>query len=163
MRKCHKQQSQLLSLFISGLVIMGVSGCSTATPDEDWYAIANGVDAEIGGVEVRSLLLVSEDANQPGRFLGTLFNTSTSPVDVVFSDADDSVTVRVEPQGEHGFDTRPLLFSSVSDIPGSRVQVTVSVGPEKANLATPVFDGTLQAYRPFLPSVSQSAPPSDQK
>lgn len=163
MRKNHKQHSQLLGVFLCGLAITGLSGCSAATPDEDWYAIANGVDAKIGGVEVRSLLLVSEDANKPGRFLGTLFNTSSSPVDVVFSDADDSVTVRVEPQGEHGFDTRPLLFSSVSEIPGSRVPVTVAVGPEKERLSTPVMDGTLQAYRPFLPSVSQSAPPGDQK
>lgn len=162
MRKCHKH-SQLLGSSVAGLVLLGLSGCSTASPDEDWYAIANGVDAELGGVEVRSLLLVSEGANKPGRFLGTLFNTSTSPVDVVFSDADDSVTVRVEPQGEHGFDTRPLLFSSVSDIPGSRVPVTVTVGSEKENLPTPVFDGTLQAYRPFLPAASPSASPSDQK
>lgn len=163
MRKCQKQHSQLFGSLVAGLTFMGLSGCSTATPDEDWYAIANGVDADIGGVEVRSLLLVSEDANKPGRFLGTLFNTSTSPVDVVFSDSNDSVTVRVESQKELGFDTRPLLFSSVSEIPGSRVPVTVTVGSEKKELSTPVLDGTLQAYRPFLPSVSPSASPSDQK
>lgn len=161
MRKCHRQHGQLLGSLVAGLTLMSISGCSTATPDEDWYAIANGVDADIGGVEVRSLLLVSEDANKPGRFLGTLFNTSTSPVDVVFSDANDIVTVRVESQGQLGFDTRPLLFSSVSDIPGSRVPVKVTVGSEQQELSTPVLDGTLQAYRPFLPTVSPSASSGD--
>lgn len=157
MRKCHSKHSKLLGSFAAGLLLIGLSGCSTATPDEDWYAIASGVDADVGGVEVRSLLLVSEDANKPGRFLGTLFNTSTSPVDVVFSDADDSVTVRVASQEQLGFDTSPLLFSSVSEIPGSRVPVTVTVGSEHKELSTPVLDGTLQAYRPFLPTVSPSA------
>lgn len=161
MRKCRRQHSQLLGSLVAGLTLIGISGCSTATPDEDWYAIANGVDADIGGIEVRSLLLVSEDANKPGRFLGTLFNTSTSPLDVVFSDANDNVTVRVESQGQLGFDTRPLLFSSVSEIPGSRVPVTVTVGSEQKELSTPVLDGTLQAYRPFLPTVSPSASSGD--
>jgi hypothetical protein len=161
MRKFYRQHSHLLGSCVAGLIIISLAGCSTATPDEDWYAIANGVDADIGGVEVRSLLLVSEDANEPGRFLGTLFNTSTSPVDVVFSDANDSVTVRVESQGQLGFDTRPLLFSSVSEIPGSRVPVVVTVGSEQKELSTPVFDGTLQAYRPFLPTVSPSTSSGD--
>lgn len=146
-----------------GVVLVGLPGCSAATPDEDWHAIANGVDGDVGAVEIRSLLIVSQDENQPGRFLGTLFNTSTEPVDVVLSDSDDSVTVRVEPQGELGFDTNPLLLSSVSDIPGSRVPISVTVGSEKKEFSTPVLDGTLQAYRPFLPSTGPSAPPSTQK
>lgn len=58
MRKCHRQHSQLLGSLVDGLTLIGISGCSTATPDEDWYAIANGVDADIGGVEVRSPLRV---------------------------------------------------------------------------------------------------------
>jgi hypothetical protein len=163
MRGLHWRSSRLVGACLMGLVLAGLSGCSTADPDEDWHAIANGVDGDIGGVEVRSLLIVSEDENQPGRFLGTLFNTLSEPVDVVFSDPDDSVTVRVEPQGELGFDTNPLMLSSVSDIPGSRVPVSVTVGSEKEELSTPVLDGTLQAYRPFVPSAGPSALPSDQK
>jgi hypothetical protein len=163
MRGLHWRNSQLLGAGLMGVVLVGVPGCSTANPDEDWHAIANGVDGDVGGVEVRSLLIVSEDANQPGRFLGTLFNTSTEPVDVVLSDQDDSVTVRVRPQGELGFDTNPLVLSSVGDIPGSRVPISVTVGSEKEEFSTPVLDGTLQAYRPFLPSAGPSASPSGQK
>ncbi|MFF1255020.1 hypothetical protein ACFVYC_21335 [Pseudarthrobacter sp. NPDC058329] len=162
MRGLHWCNSGLLGACLMGVVLVALSGCSTATPDEDWHAIANGVDGDVGGVEVRSLLIVSEDANQPGRFLGTLFNSSTEPVDVVLSDQDDSVTVRVEAQGEVGFDTNPLVLSSVSDIPGSRVSISVTAGGEKEEFSTPVLDGTLQAYRPFLPSAAASASPSAQ-
>ncbi len=157
MRGLHWRSSQLLGAGLMGIILAGLSGCSTATPDEDWHAIANGVDGDVGAVDVRSLLIVSQDANQPGRFLGTLFNTSTEPVDVVLSDSDDSVAVRLGPQEELGFDTNPLLLSSVSDIPGSRVPISVTVGSEKEEFSTPVLDGTLQAYRPFLPSASPSA------
>lgn len=163
MRRLHWCNSHLLGAGLTGVVMVGLSGCSTANPDESWHAIANGVDGDVGGVEVRSLLIVSEDANQPGRLLGTLFNTSTESMDVVFSDQDDSVTVRVEPQGEVGFDTNPLLLSSVSDIPGSRVPISVTVGAEKEEFSTPVLDGTLQAYRPFLPSAGPSASQTAQK
>ncbi|CAN7507915.1 hypothetical protein LJR013_003590 [Pseudarthrobacter oxydans] len=157
MRGLHWPSSQLLGAGFMGVILVGLLGCSTATPDEDWHAIANGVDGDVGTVDVRSLLIVSRDASHPGRFLGTLFNTSTEPVDVVLSDSDESVTVRVGPQGELGFDTNPLLLSSVSDIPGSRVAISVAVGSEKEEFSTPVLDGTLQAYRPFLPPAGPSA------
>ncbi|WP_457963397.1 hypothetical protein M1E17_18435 [Arthrobacter sp. D1-29] len=101
MRTPYRQHSQILGPVLAGvLLFVGVSGCSTATPEEDWQAMANGVDADIGGVEVRSLLLVAENANESGRFLGMLLNTSEQPVELVFSDEDDRAAVRVEPQGE---------------------------------------------------------------
>ncbi|PNI07304.1 hypothetical protein CXX84_17145 [Arthrobacter sp. AFG7.2] len=120
------------------------------------YAIANGVDAEVGGIEVRSLLIVSAAESEPGRLLGTLFNRSQEAVEVSLSDADDKVAVVVEGNTNHGFDTNPAILDSVGDIPGSRVTVTISAGAETEELQVPVLDGTLEAYRPYLPSVPPS-------
>lgn len=137
------------------MVILCLPGCSGA-PEEDWYAIANGADTEVGNIEVRSLLLVANEKNEPGRLLGTLFNTSDEPVEVTLSDEDDSVTIRVESQSDLGLDTNPHYFSSVSEIPGSRVPVTITVGTDSTKLDTPVLGGNLPAYRPYLPTGTPS-------
>ncbi|TLM84707.1 hypothetical protein [Pseudarthrobacter sp. NamE5] len=130
--------------------VLFLAACSGA-PEEDTYAIANGVNADIGDVEVRSLLIVSAAESEPGRLLGTLFNKSPEAVEVSIADADDKLAVTVEGGASHGFDTNPAVLNSVEDIPGSRVTVDISVGPEKEELQVPVLDGTLDAYRPYLP------------
>lgn len=155
MRTRPSQQKPFLTGLLTAMIALGLSGCA-GPAEEDWYAIANGTDADVGGVEVRSLLIVSSGENRPGRLLGMLFNTTERPVDVTLSDEDDSVTVRLEAQADYGFDTNPAVFSSIPEIPGSRVPVTVSVESANEELSTPVFDGTLQAYRPYLPTATPS-------
>lgn len=156
MRTGPRSQRHVLTAFLAALALLSLPGC-TAAPEEDWYAIANGADTDLGDIEVRSLLLVAFEKNETGRLLGTLFNSSDGPVEVTFSDEDDSVTIRVEGQSDFGLDTNPHFFSSVSEIPGSRVPVTISVGSESTKLDTPVLGGNLPAYRPYLATSTPSA------
>jgi hypothetical protein len=135
--------------------VLFLAACSGA-PEEDTYAIANGVNAEVGGIEIRSLLIVSAAESKPGRLLGTLFNRSQELVEVSIADADDELTVSVEGETNHEFDTNPAILDSIEDIPGSRVTVTISAGPDQEELQVPVLDGTLEAYRPYLPSTPAS-------
>ena len=150
-----RQQNPFRHALLAATIALGLAGCA-GPPEEDWNAIANGTDADVGAVEVRSLLIVSSAENRPGRLLGTLFNTTEKPVEVTLSDDDDSVTVQLEAQADYGFDTNPAVFSSIADIPGSRVPVTVTVESSSEKLSTPVLDGTLQAYRPYLPTATPS-------
>lgn len=135
--------------------VLFIAGCSGAA-EEDTYAIANGVNAEVGGIEIRSLLIVSAAESKPGRLLGTLFNRSPELVEVSIADTDDALTVSVEGETNHEFDTNPAILDSVEDIPGSRVTISISVGSDKEELQVPVLDGTLEAYRPYLPSTPPS-------
>ena len=150
-----RSRRHFVKAFFAGMIVLGLPGCSEA-PEEDWYAIANGADTEVGKVEVRSLILVASAENGPGRLLGTLYNTSDEPLNITISDEDDKVTIRVEGQSNLGLDTNPHFFSSVSEIPGSRVPVTITVGTDSTELDTPVLDGTLQAYRPYVPTSTTS-------
>ncbi|WP_156642310.1 hypothetical protein [Arthrobacter sp. B6] len=150
--QCHRH---FVKALFAGVIVLCLPGCSEA-PEEDWYAIANGADTEVGKVEVRSLILVASAENEAGRLLGTLYNTSDEPLNVTLSDEDDNVTIRVEGQSNLGLDTHAHFFSSVSEIPGSRVPVTITVGPDSTQLDTPVLDGTLQAYRPYVPTSTPS-------
>lgn len=146
---------KLLQALLTAMIIACLPGCS-GPPEEDRYAIANGANTDVGDVQIRSLLIVSAAEGERGRLLGSLFNTSKEPVEVTIADEDDSVRVTVDGQSDVGLDTNPVFFSSVSEIPGSRVQVTISAGSHSRNLDVPVMDGTLPAYRSYVPS----GPPS---
>ena len=141
------RSARALTAACAALVLAACSGA----PEEDTYAIANGVNAEVGGIEVRSLLVVSAAESEPGRVLGTLFNRSQEPVEVTIADPDDKVSVAVKGDSSHEFDTNPAILESVEDIPGSRVTLTISAGPDSQERQVPVLDGTLEAYRPYLP------------
>ncbi|WP_183044501.1 hypothetical protein [Pseudarthrobacter phenanthrenivorans] len=72
-------------------------------------------------------------------------------MEVTIADPDDKVSVAVNGDSSHEFDTNPAILESVEDIPGSRVTLTISAGPDSQELQVPVLDGTLEAYRPYLP------------
>lgn len=137
---------------VSALFLSGCGGNGEDIPPEEKEAIAVGVNAEIGEVEVLSVLLVSSGESEPGRLLGTVSNKAGSPVDVTFSDPDDVLTVTVDGGAEYGFDQNPAVFDTVSGIPGALVPVTVTAGADRQELQVPVVDGTLERYRPYLPS-----------
>lgn len=143
-----------LRIVVAAVLVAMLAGCYNSSPNQTTYAVANGVNATVGGVEVRSLLIVSTGKAKPGRLLGTLFNQSQAPVEVTFSDGDDQVKVTVPKGAEHRFDETPAIFPNVSDIPGSRVAVTVTAGTESTKLSVPVLDGTLEPYRPYVPTTT---------
>lgn len=70
-----RPRRHVVKALLAVVTALCLHGCSEA-PEEDWYATANGADTEVGKVEVRSLLIVASEVNEPGRLLGTLFNTS---------------------------------------------------------------------------------------
>lgn len=133
--------------------LTALTSCSSPA-EENWNAIATGVDGEVGGVEVRSLLLVASEEGQPARFLGTLVNPGNESVDVVLADGDDSVTVSVPAEGQTPFDTTETVLPSADGRPGSRVPITIEVMGEDEELSVPVLDGTLEQYEPYLPDAA---------
>lgn len=140
---------------LAAAVLLFALGCSNQ-PEEDTYAVATGVNADVGTIQVRSLLIVSAAESVPGRLLGSLFNFSQEPVEVTITDQDDDVAITVEGGATHQLDSNPAILTSVSDIPGSRVPLTVKAGTDTAELQVPVLDGTLDQYPPYLPTASPS-------
>lgn len=147
---------------VAGAAVL-LAGCGPEAqdiPPEEKEAIAVGVNADIGEVEMLSLMLVSSGESEPGRLLGTVSNKAGSTLEVTFSDADDRLTVTVKGGEEYGFDTHPAVFNTVSGIPGDLVPVTVESGADSKELDIPVVDGTLDQYRPYLPTEEPVSPAS---
>jgi hypothetical protein len=150
MRKPGTALRHLLAVLAALAMAFTLSSCAE-TDVEETDPVANGVNADIGPMQVRSLLIVAAAEGQPGRLLGTLSNTADEPTEVTITDANSEVTVTVDGGTDYGFDTNPHQLPTVAEPPGSRVPVTVTVGSESTELLVPVFDGTLEPYRQYLP------------
>lgn len=136
------------------LSALALTGCSFMSgvqygPDER-PAIANGVDAEVGTVEFRSFIVISTEEGAPGRFLGSLFNHANEPVTVTIADENEEVTVTVPADGAHHFSDVPAGLDTVSEIPGARVQLKVTVGSDTEDILPIVLDGSLEQYAQYV-------------
>jgi|GEM_PF-2145449 len=139
------------------LTAAGLAGCDLLTgdeplPPEELEGIAIGANAELAGVDVRSIVLIATDEGEPGRMLGTLVNGAEEAVEVTFSDEDDSVSVTVPAGDLLKFEEQETVLDSVDQRPGSYVPITVSAGGEEVEIPVPVFDGDLEFYSTFVPT-----------
>ena len=131
-----------------------LTGCYDPT-ERDSSAVALGGDLNFAGLEMRTVLIITSAQNEPGRILGTIFNTTGSDLKMVLSDADDRVPVVIPAHGKVTFDDSPLIFKTTPEQPGARTDLTVSVKDQQAEINVPIQDGTFQQYRPYIPSPSK--------
>ncbi|MDQ0735013.1 hypothetical protein [Arthrobacter agilis] len=128
-----------------------LTGCASGGEDH-WNSTAVGDDKSIGAVELRSVLLVTDAEGEPARLLGTIENTGGQPVDVTISDADEETVLTVEAEGSVPLDTVETLLRTAGDAPGARTTLTAETTEGDVDLLVPVVDGTLDPYRPYLPT-----------
>ncbi|BBE24602.1 hypothetical protein MN0502_34850 (plasmid) [Arthrobacter sp. MN05-02] len=102
-------------------------------------------------LDLRSVLLVTDEEDSPARLLGTFENNGDQPVEVRISDEDEDVTVMVPAQGSVGLDTVETLLRTAGDAPGARTTLTATTDAGDVDLLVPVVDGTLDPYKPYLP------------
>ncbi|WP_105030445.1 hypothetical protein [Arthrobacter ruber] len=134
------------------LLLLGlgmITGC--ATSEEDWNSTAVGDDKSVGDVDLRSVLLVTHEENEPARLLGTLENNGDEAVDVSISDADETTTLTIPAEGSIPLDTVATLLRTAGDAPGARTTLTATTEAGQVELLVPVVDGTLDPYKPYLP------------
>lgn len=132
----------------AGVILM--TGCATGGED-NWNSTAVGDDKSVGELDLRSVLLVTDEEGAPARILGTFENNGDQNIDVEISDDDEDVTVTVPAQGSVGLDTLETLLQSAGDAPGARTSLTATTDAGDVELLVPVVDGTLDPYKFYLP------------
>ena len=149
---------------VIALAVLGVSSCSAvneqATVRE--YSPSDGIVENVGEVELRNLLVVSNGDGEAGRVLGTVVNAS--PDNVEFSLAMGGTTLEwtIESGDKVIFEDAPADQTTVPNVdvlPGTGLRADASDGAETVELNVPVVDGTLEDYREYLPT--PSATPMD--
>ncbi|WAP51644.1 hypothetical protein OL239_18130 [Arthrobacter sp. ATA002] len=144
---------------VIALAVLGVSSCSAvneqATVRE--YSPSDGIVENVGEVELRNLLVVSNGDGEAGRLLGTVVNAS--PENVEFSLAMGGTTLEwsIESGDKVIFEdaqTDTVTVPNVDTLPGTGLRADASNGAETVELNVPVVDGTLEDYREYLPTPS---------
>ncbi len=130
--------------------LLVLTGCATDGED-NWNSTAVGDDKSVGEVDLRSVLLVTEDEGERARILGTFENNGDEAVEVTISDDDETTVLTVPAEGSVPLDTVETVLRTAGDAPGARTSLTASTDAGDVDLLVPVVDGTLDPYQPYLP------------
>ncbi|KHL05134.1 hypothetical protein LK10_02370 [Sinomonas humi] len=129
------------------------------------------MQSTVGPLEVNDLAIVSAggagtgstpSADAPGRFTGSFYNTSSSPVTATLStQSSNSVDVTVPPNAQVllGDDRSVSDLTSSGAVPGAMTTVKIQSGSSSQDVLVPVLDGTLAQYRQYVPTPSATASP----
>ncbi|SDK61104.1 hypothetical protein [Arthrobacter sp. ok362] len=149
-----------------GVVLLTGTGCSYDNPAETAKITpaTNGINTVVGPMKLADMLVLSHGADQPGRIIGTIFNTSSTDAIVTISGASGSkVSIPVKANGHTSLAQPPaMMLEPTAGSPGSMVTVRVnedSAGTS-ADVQLPVLDSTLSEYQSYMPPAPASGAPS---
>lgn len=148
-----------LAVSAAALTALGATGCSAVNEQATTiqYSPSDGIVENVGPLELRNILIITSDEGEPGTILGTVFNTADSPVQLTIDGENESSQVTIEGDGKYVFEDEVAddgTLQGISEIPGSLVDIGFTVDGETVEtteLRVPVLDGTLEAYREFVP------------
>lgn len=164
------QRARRLSLIAAiGIGAMAFTGCSAINPQSTTliYSASDGVRFDLGRMELRNVLIISEGAGQPGRVTGAFYNQSSSDITLTFSGAEGSqteITVKPGIPVILNSDNDAALLSTVEQPPGAVETLELRISgaeSETASLQVPILDGTLEEYKDLVPTTAPSTGATD--
>lgn len=151
-----KQMQRTVAAGLVAAALLGATGCSLVSEQATTkpYVAGDGINADIGPLDLRNILLIAPAEGKPGTLLGTVFNTSDSDVQLTIKGDSETVTITVAGDDKFVFedkDTENGTLQGISEIPGSLVDLPMTVNSETVEVKIPVLDGTFERYREFVP------------
>lgn len=140
-----------------GAVLLTGTGCAFDNPPETTQItpVTNGISAQVGPMKLEDMLILSYGADQPGRVLGAVFNSSSKDAAVTISGASGSqARIRVKANGQTLLKTPPAVtLDPAGGPPGSMVSVRLSEDAtgSSADVQLPVLDSSMPEYQPYMP------------
>lgn len=142
-----------------GIGLLSVTGCGYINPQQTsaQYSASDGTRTDLGPLQLRNFLIVSDGENKPGRVIGAVYNSSSSDVKLTISGAGGSQTQVPVKKNSYTLlnDSTPeAILSNTGAKPGSVLEVTIFEDgtSEKANFRVPVMDSTIVDYKKYLPT-----------
>ncbi|MFE6965947.1 hypothetical protein ACFVAJ_12575 [Agromyces sp. NPDC057679] len=144
-------------------VALGASGCSMLTyqATTEHYDASDGVSANVGDLDLRNILVVSDDGVD-GTLVLTIVNNGEDDVDLdVQVDGGDTVTIPVDAGATVAFgadavegldEVEPIVLEGIDTDPGSLLPIYFQYGSaEGIEKQVPVLDGRLPEYESLVP------------
>lgn len=141
------------SLAVAGLAL-GVTSCGAINQQSttDHYAPSDGIIANVADAKVRNLLLVTNAEHQEARIIGTVVNSSDSPLTLTI-EAGNATQVEIPVDGSAAvkLEDKDYTVDGLGVAPGEHAEATLSADGQSVETSIPVVDGTLEEYRAFVP------------
>ena len=155
-------------------LVIPVSGCaSLLSPHqtaEYHYNGGDGASGSVGDVEVRGLMLITDEKGSgPAQLFFTLINKgdSTAKVSVEVADTTVSESIKAgdtfvqDPKSPETSSKEVVTVDSLKAKPGDLVDVTVKNGSDEKVIQTQLLTDVLPYYEEYVPSDSSSDSPSE--
>ncbi|MDP9889297.1 hypothetical protein J2X98_002902 [Pseudarthrobacter enclensis] len=140
------------------------AGCGYITPQQTshQYSASDGIRTDLGPLQLRNILIVSNGEDEPGRLIGAVYNSSSKDVTLTVNGAKGSQTqvpVKANSYTLLNDKSDAAILSTTGGKPGSMVDVKISEnGTNVSNtVKVPVLDATLKEYKDYVPTPSASA------
>ena len=139
-------------------IALGGSGCSMITyqATTEKYDPSDGVSADIGALDLRNILVVSEDGEE-GNLIMSVTNTGDddATLEVQLVDGGETFEIDVDAGATVSLGTEeeePLLLEGIDTQPGGLVPMFFQYsGAEGQEVQVPVLDGRLPEYEDLVP------------
>ncbi|WP_423058662.1 hypothetical protein [Brevibacterium linens] len=155
-------------------LVIPVSGCaSLLSPHqtaEYHYNGGDGASGSVGDVEVRGLMLITDEKGSgPAQLFFTLINKgdSTAKVSVEVADTTVSESIKAgdtfvqDPKSPETSSKEVVTVDSLKAKPGDLVDITVKNGSDEKVIQTQLLTDVLPYYEEYVPSDSSSDSPSE--
>ncbi|MCD2444251.1 DNA modification methylase [Agromyces sp. SYSU K20354] len=145
-------------------IALGASGCAMLTyqATTEPYDASDGVAADVGDLDLRNILVVSDDGDE-GNLVLTVVNNGEDDVelDVQLVSSGDTQTIEVAAGSTVGLGAAdvegidvldPILLEGIDTQPGGLVDIYFQYGSaEGIEIGVPVLDSSLPEYSDLAP------------
>ena len=162
----NRAQRGKLALTAAALGIgLLTSGCGYINSQQtsEQYQSSDGINTNLGPLQLRNVIIVSAGEDQPGRVIGAVRNSSSEDVTLTINGAEGSrteVPVKANSSTLLNDTSDEAVLSTTGDVPGSLVDVELSEDATNVSstVKVPVLDATLPEYKDYLPAGSTQSP-----
>ena len=145
-----------------GIGLLSVTGCGYINPQQtsEQYSASDGTQTDLGPLQLRNMMVISEGEDKPGRIIGAVYNDSARDVTLTISGdggAQAELSVKKNSYALLNEDSADeALLSTTGAKPGSLLELSVreSGTNQNAKFKVPVLDGTIVDYKQYLPSTA---------
>ncbi|MCC9206051.1 hypothetical protein [Arthrobacter sp. zg-Y769] len=148
---------------VIALAMLGTAGCSAvneqATTIE--YSPSDGILENVGDLQLRNILVVSNGFGEPGRLIGTVINDGADTQEFTLAVGGSTLSWNLPAGGKVVFEDEleeKVTVAVVEDEPGTGIDAELDLNEETTALNIPVVNGDQPDYRPYLPEGSEYTP-----
>lgn len=147
------------AIALSGALALGLTGCNILLQPQtaNSYDPSDGVGLDIGQLELRNVLVLTEDG-KTGSLVGAAVNTTGSDLDFTVqwsvggSYHEVQLTARAHTTTRFGAAGDQIALTPLGEQAGGLLDAVVHTSTDQRALSIPVLDGTFVEYQDELPT-----------